>query len=145
MAELTYRSAVAHGIAQEMRGDPSLVMLGQDVGPAGGVFKTTLGLWDEFGRDRVRDTPISEQAILGAAMGAAEHRMTDVLGISPHAFMVAAIRQAVHGVEKRAAFIAQARDARAEMLAEGQGYAADDVRAYLRSRLLVATVLHAVA
>jgi predicted transcriptional regulator len=58
-----------------------------------------------------------------------------VLGISPHAFMVAAIRQAVHGVEKRAAFIAQARDARAEMLAEGQGYAADDVRAYLRSRL----------
>ena len=71
MAELTYRRAVAHGIAQEMRRDPSLVMLGQDVGPAGGVFKTTLGLWDEFGRDRVRDTPISEQAILGAAMGAA--------------------------------------------------------------------------
>jgi predicted transcriptional regulator len=57
------------------------------------------------------------------------------LGISLHAFMVDAIRQAAHAVEQRAAFVAQARDARAELLAEGQGYAADDVRAYLRSRL----------
>ncbi len=71
MAELTYRDAVAYGIAQEMRRDPSLVMLGEDIAAAGGVFKTTVGLLDEFGPDRVRDTPISEQAILGAAMGAA--------------------------------------------------------------------------
>jgi pyruvate/2-oxoglutarate/acetoin dehydrogenase E1 component len=71
MAELTYREAVAYGIAQEMRRDPNLVMLGEDIGPAGGVFKTTVGLLDAFGPDRVRDTPISEQAILGAAMGAA--------------------------------------------------------------------------
>ena len=54
-----------------MRRDPSLVMLGEDIAGAGGVFKTTVGLLDEFGPDRVRDTPISEQAILGAAMGAA--------------------------------------------------------------------------
>jgi pyruvate dehydrogenase E1 component beta subunit len=71
MAELTYRNAVAYGIAQEMRRDPNLVMLGEDIAGAGGVFKTTVGLLDEFGPDRVRDTPISEQAILGAAMGAA--------------------------------------------------------------------------
>jgi pyruvate dehydrogenase E1 component beta subunit len=71
MAELTYRNAVAYGIAQEMRRDPRLVMLGEDIAAAGGVFKTTVGLLDEFGPDRVRDTPISEQAILGAAMGAA--------------------------------------------------------------------------
>jgi acetoin:2,6-dichlorophenolindophenol oxidoreductase subunit beta len=71
MAELTYREAVAYAIAQEMRRDPSLVMLGEDIGPAGGVFKTTVGLIDEFGPERIRDTPISEQAILGAAMGAA--------------------------------------------------------------------------
>jgi pyruvate dehydrogenase E1 component beta subunit len=71
MAELSYREAVAHGIAQEMRRDPSLVMLGEDIAAAGGVFKTTVGLLDEFGPERVRDTPISEQAILGAAMGAA--------------------------------------------------------------------------
>jgi pyruvate dehydrogenase E1 component beta subunit len=71
VAELTYRSAVAHGIAQEMRRDPNLVMLGEDIAGAGGVFKTTVGLLDEFGPTRIRDTPISEQAILGAAMGAA--------------------------------------------------------------------------
>jgi pyruvate/2-oxoglutarate/acetoin dehydrogenase E1 component/TPP-dependent pyruvate/acetoin dehydrogenase alpha subunit len=68
---LTYREAVARGIAQEMRRDPRLVMLGEDIAAAGGVFKTTVGLLDEFGPDRVRDTPISEQAIIGAAMGAA--------------------------------------------------------------------------
>ena len=70
MAELSYRDAVAYGIAQEMRRDPSLVMLGEDIAAAGGVFKTTVGLLDEFGPNRIRDTPISEQAILGAAMGA---------------------------------------------------------------------------
>jgi pyruvate/2-oxoglutarate/acetoin dehydrogenase E1 component len=71
MAELSYREAVAYGIAQEMRREPSLVMLGEDIAAAGGVFKTTVGLLDEFGPERIRDTPISEQAILGAAMGAA--------------------------------------------------------------------------
>jgi pyruvate dehydrogenase E1 component beta subunit len=71
MAELTYRAAIARGIAQEMRRDPSVVLVGEDVGAAGGVFKLTEGLFAEFGPNRVRDTPISEQAIVGAAMGAA--------------------------------------------------------------------------
>src|SRR6202161_3026287 len=71
MAELTYRDAVARGIAQEMTRDPSVVFLGEDIGAAGGVFKATVGLLERFGPERVRDTPISEQAILGAAMGAA--------------------------------------------------------------------------
>ena len=71
MAQLTYRDAVARGIAQEMRRDDRVVLVGEDVAGAGGVFKTTVGLLDEFGPKRVIDTPISEQAILGAAMGAA--------------------------------------------------------------------------
>ena len=71
MAELTYREAVADAIAQEMRRDEDVVFLGEDVGAAGGVFKATVGLLHEFGSVRVRDTPISEQAILGAAMGSA--------------------------------------------------------------------------
>jgi len=71
VTELTYRAAIAYGIAQEMRRDPSVVLIGEDVGAAGGVFKLTEGLFDEFGPNRVRDTPISEQAIVGAAMGAA--------------------------------------------------------------------------
>ena len=70
MAELSYREAVA-GIAQEMRRDPDVLFLGEDVAAAGGVFKTTEGLLDEFGPKRVKDTPISEQAIIGATMGAA--------------------------------------------------------------------------
>lgn len=71
MAELTYRDAVARGIAQEMARDEDVVFLGEDIAKAGGVFKATVGLLDQFGPLRVRDTPISEQAILGAAMGAA--------------------------------------------------------------------------
>jgi pyruvate dehydrogenase E1 component beta subunit len=71
MAQLTYREAVARAIAQEMERDPSVVFLGEDIGAAGGVFKATGGLLERFGPQRVFDTPISEQAILGAAMGAA--------------------------------------------------------------------------
>jgi pyruvate/2-oxoglutarate/acetoin dehydrogenase E1 component len=71
MAELTYREAVAAGIAQEMERDQSVVFLGEDIAAAGGVFKATVGLLEKFGPRRVRDTPIAEQAILGAAMGAA--------------------------------------------------------------------------
>ena len=71
MADLTYREAVSRAIAQEMARDETVYFLGEDVAAAGGVFKTTEGLLDRFGPARVRDTPISEQAIIGAAMGAA--------------------------------------------------------------------------
>jgi pyruvate/2-oxoglutarate/acetoin dehydrogenase E1 component len=71
MSQITYREAVARGIAQEMERDERVVFIGEDIGAAGGVFKTTEGLLDKFGPDRVRDTPISEQAIIGAVMGAA--------------------------------------------------------------------------
>src|SRR5438477_9061547 len=71
MAELTYRQAVAEGIAQEMERDPFVFLLGEDVADAGGAFKATVGLLERFGPERVRDTPISEEAIAGAAMGAA--------------------------------------------------------------------------
>ena len=77
----TYREAVAEGIAREMRRDPTVVCLGEDIGAAEGVFKTTVGLFDEFGPERVWDTPISEQAIVGAAMGAAMTGMRPVAEI----------------------------------------------------------------
>jgi pyruvate/2-oxoglutarate/acetoin dehydrogenase E1 component len=70
MAQLSYRDAVSAGIAQEMARDNRVVLLGEDSAAAGGVFKTTVGLFEQFGPTRVRDTPISELAILGAAMGA---------------------------------------------------------------------------
>lgn len=78
---ITYREAVAEGIAREMRRDRSVVCLGEDIGAAGGVFKTTVGLLEEFGPERVWDTPISEQAIVGAAMGAAMTGMRPVAEI----------------------------------------------------------------
>jgi pyruvate dehydrogenase E1 component beta subunit len=78
---MTYRDAVAEGIAREMRRDDRVVCLGEDIGAAGGVFKTTVGLFDEFGPERVWDTPISEQAIVGAAMGAAMTGMRPVAEI----------------------------------------------------------------
>jgi pyruvate dehydrogenase E1 component beta subunit len=81
MAQLTYREAVTRGIAQEMRRDERVVLIGEDIAGAGGVFKTTPGLLEEFGPDRVVDTPIAEQAILGAAMGAAMTGMRPIAEI----------------------------------------------------------------
>jgi acetoin:2,6-dichlorophenolindophenol oxidoreductase subunit beta len=78
MAELTYREAVARAIAQEMERDPTVYFIGEDVAAAGGVFKTTEGLLERFGPRRVRDTPISEQAIVGAVMGAAMNGLRPV-------------------------------------------------------------------
>jgi pyruvate dehydrogenase E1 component beta subunit len=75
---ITYREAVAEGIAREMRRDPAVVCLGEDIGAAEGVFNTTVGLLTEFGPQRIWDTPISEQAIVGAAMGAAMTGMRPV-------------------------------------------------------------------
>lgn len=69
--QTNYRKVIAIAIADAMREDPDVFLLGEDVGAAGGAFKTTVGLQEEFGPERVRDTPISEQAIVGAAIGAA--------------------------------------------------------------------------
>ncbi len=80
MPELTFRQAVAAALAQEMARDPNVVLLGEDVRP-GGVFKTTVGLLEKFGPARVWDTPISETAIVGAAMGAAMAGMRPVAEI----------------------------------------------------------------
>ncbi len=78
MAELSYRDAVARGIAQEMERDERVVLIGEDVAKAGGVFKTTVGLYEQFGGKRVRDTPISEEAITGLIMGAAMNGMIPI-------------------------------------------------------------------
>jgi acetoin:2,6-dichlorophenolindophenol oxidoreductase subunit beta len=71
VAEVTYRDAISAAIAQEMDLDGSVYFIGEDVASAGGVFKATTGLLERFGPERVRDTPISEEAIVGLAMGAA--------------------------------------------------------------------------
>lgn len=81
MAELTYIQAISEGLRQEMRRDPRVFVLGEDVGVYGGAFKVTLGFQEEFGPWRVIDTPLSETAIVGGATGAA------LMGLRPVAEM----------------------------------------------------------
>jgi acetoin:2,6-dichlorophenolindophenol oxidoreductase subunit beta len=69
--QVTYRQAVIRALSDELESDPQVVLIGEDVGAAGGVFKATEGLHARFGDRRVRDTPISEQAIVGTVLGAA--------------------------------------------------------------------------
>jgi 2-oxoisovalerate dehydrogenase E1 component beta subunit len=71
MAQTTYVEAIRQGLLEEMRRDPEVFLIGEDIGLYGGAFKVTEGLLDEFGPNRVVDTPISETAIVGAAIGAA--------------------------------------------------------------------------
>jgi pyruvate/2-oxoglutarate/acetoin dehydrogenase E1 component len=71
MSEMTYLEAISDGLRQEMRRDESVFCLGEDIGVFGGAFKVTAGLHEEFGPDRVLDTPLAENMIIGAAVGAA--------------------------------------------------------------------------
>jgi len=70
---------MVEAIAQEMRADPKVFVMGEDVGPYGGIFSSTTGLLDEFGEERVRDTPISETAFIGAGVGAAMAGMRPIV------------------------------------------------------------------
>ncbi|MHB8158576.1 MAG: alpha-ketoacid dehydrogenase subunit beta, partial [Desulfocucumaceae bacterium] len=71
MREITYAQAISETLAGEMRRDKRVIVLGEDVGILGGNFRTTAGLYQEFGEERVFDTPISESGIIGCAIGLA--------------------------------------------------------------------------
>lgn len=77
MRKITYREAVVEALREEMRRDETVYLLGEDIAEFGGSYKTTQGLFQEFGKERVRNTPISEAAIIGAALGSA------LLGMRP--------------------------------------------------------------
>jgi pyruvate/2-oxoglutarate/acetoin dehydrogenase E1 component len=76
---LTTAKAISEAIAQEMRADPEVFVMGEDVGPYGGIFGSTGGLFDEFGASRIIDTPISETGFIGAGIGAAVEGMRPVV------------------------------------------------------------------
>ena len=69
--EITFREAVCEAMAEEMRLDPKVILIGEDVGPSGGIFKCSEGLFEEFGPERVIDAPISEAGYVGVSVGAA--------------------------------------------------------------------------
>jgi pyruvate dehydrogenase E1 component beta subunit len=81
MPEIRYVKAIADAIAEEMSRDERVILLGEDVGAPGGTFGATKGLFQQFGKERVRDTPISETAIVGAAIGAAANGLRPIVEI----------------------------------------------------------------
>ncbi len=91
----TFIEAIRDGMAEEMRRDESVIVLGEDVGKKGGVFLATDGLWGEFGDDRVIDTPLTESMIVGASIGAAINGLRPVAEIQFADFIHPAFNQLV--------------------------------------------------
>jgi len=100
MKEMTYAEAVREALRQEMIRDDSVFLIGEDIGRYGGAFGVSYGLVDEFGEDRVRDTPISEAGIMGAATGAALMGMRPVAEIMFMDFTTIAMDQLVNQAAK---------------------------------------------
>ena len=95
MAMRTFIEAIREGLAEEMRRDPTTIVLGEDVGKKGGVFLATDGLWAEFGDERVIDTPLTESMIVGASIGAAANGLRPIPEIQFADFIFPAFNQIV--------------------------------------------------
>jgi pyruvate/2-oxoglutarate/acetoin dehydrogenase E1 component len=98
--EISYLEAVREALTQEMRRDPEVFLIGEDIGVYGGAFGVTQGMLEEFGPERVRDTPISEAAIAGAATGAALMGMRPVMEIMFMDFLTISMNQLVNQAAK---------------------------------------------
>jgi pyruvate dehydrogenase E1 component beta subunit len=98
--QITFSEALREAMAEEMSRDPAVFVMGEDVGAFGGVFGVTAGLHAEFGDDRVRDTPISEQGIVGAGLGAALVGMRPIVEVMFADFVTVAMDQVVNQAAK---------------------------------------------
>src|SRR6058998_2288051 len=100
MPELTYRAAVRQALADAMRQDDDVFIMGEDIAEMGGSMGVTQGLFDEFGGERVRNTPISEMAIVGTGIGAAMQGMRPVVEIMYEDFLTLSLEQIVNQAAK---------------------------------------------
>jgi pyruvate dehydrogenase E1 component beta subunit len=100
MPELRYVRAITEALAEEMARDERVILLGEDIGAPGGTFGATRGLYQQFGKARVRDTPISETAIVGAAIGAAANGLRPVVEIMFMDFIATCWDQVVNQMAK---------------------------------------------
>src|SRR6266487_1961094 len=100
MSEMTYLQAISEGLREEMRRDQSVFCLGEDIGAFGGAFKVTDGFMEEFGADRVLDTPLAENAIVGAAIGAGVEGMKPVCEMQFADFIACGFDQLVNVAAK---------------------------------------------
>src|SRR3990167_2139228 len=96
MADITLVEAIAQALAYEMRQDPNVVVLGEDVGKDGGVFRATLGLLDQFGPERVLDTPLAESMIAGISIGMAAKGLKPVAEFQFMGFIYPALDQIIN-------------------------------------------------
>src|SRR3989454_11358215 len=96
MAEMRYRDALNAALREELRRDERVFLMGEDIGVFQGAFKVTAGLLDEFGERRVRDTPISENTIVGMGVGAAMTGLRPVVEIMTVNFALLAMDQIVN-------------------------------------------------
>lgn len=100
MAVISYIDAVTMALREEMRRDPRVFILGEDVGVRGGVFRATSGLYEQFGESRVLDTPLAESSIVGVAIGAAAYGMRPIAEIQFADFIMPAVNQIVSEAAK---------------------------------------------
>ena len=96
MTKMTYRDAIRAALREALRSDPRVFLMGEDVGRYGGTFKVSHGLLDEFGPERIRDTPLSESTFLGAGIGAALGGMRPIVEIMTVNFSLLALDQIVN-------------------------------------------------
>src|SRR5574341_2487995 len=96
MGVMTYREAVRSALRQALRDDPRVFLMGEDVGRYGGAFAVSHGLLDEFGPERVRDTPLSENTFLGAGIGAALGGLRPIVEVMTVNFSLLALDQIVN-------------------------------------------------
>src|SRR3954447_24477474 len=100
MPEISYREGVRSALAEAMRADDDVFLMGEDIAEMGGSMGVTQGLLEEFGPERVRNTPISEIAIVGAAIGAAMQGMRPVVEIMYEDFLTISMEQIVNQAAK---------------------------------------------
>ena len=100
MSMMTYGEAIREAMSIRMREDPNVILFGEDVGAFGGCFGVSAGMIDEFGPERVRDTPISEGAIIGAAVGSAATGLRPIAELMFNDFLTVGMDQLVNQAAK---------------------------------------------
>ena len=100
MAVITYREAVAQALRESLDEDPRVFLVGEDIGPYGGAFAVTKGFWDQYGKRRIKDSPLSESAIVGAGVGAAMAGLRPIVELMTINFSLLAMDQIVNHAAK---------------------------------------------
>lgn len=100
MADLTYREALRRALDDELERDPDVFLMGEEIGRFEGSYKVTAGLWEKYGPERVRETPISEEGFIGAGIGAAMMGLRPVVEIMTINFILVAMDQVINHAAK---------------------------------------------